>query len=129
MRSRSNPFLRQTLQSLQDQTLNGPGLFGIRAAKPHGKDDLPQIGLEPRDGREVLAQARVDEGLAKGACRRADQGVGGNAKQQHLLGGRVFRHHPGQVHGRFPREALALAHGVAVAHRTRLCPPGLEPDG
>ena len=120
---------RQTLQSFKDQILNGPGLFGVRAAKSHGKDDLPQIGLEPRNGREVFTQARVDEGLAKGACCRADQGVGGNAEQQHLLGVRIFRHHPGQVHGRLAGKALLLSHGVAIAHRTRLRPPGLEPDG
>ncbi len=129
MRSRSNPFFARSASVLQDQALDGPGLFGIGSAQTHGKDDLPQVGLEPRDGREVFAQSRIDEGLAKGACRRADQGVGGNAKQQHLLGVRVFRHHPGQVHGRFAGKALALAHGVAVAHGARFRPPGLEPDG
>ena len=123
------PLLRQTLQGLQDQPLNGPGLFGIRAAKPHGKDDLPQIGLEPRDGREVLAQARVDEGLAKGPCCRADQGVGGDLEQKHLLGGGVLRRHPGQVDGRLAGKALALGHGVAVAHGARRFPAELQPDG
>ncbi len=122
------PFLRHALQGLHDQVLNGIGLVRVRAAKPYGENDLPQVRLEPCDGREVFAKPRVDEGLAKGSCRSAHQGMGGNTDQEHFLGCCVLRHHPGQVDGRLPCQVLALAYGIAVTHRARFFPPGLQPD-
>ena len=119
--------LRETLQGLQDQILNGPPFRGP-SREDRRQRQPAEVRLQPRDGREVFAQARVDEGLAKGRCGRADRAWTAMWREVRSSGP-YFRHHPGPVDGRWPPRPPPLRHGVGVAYRTTEWTPGVEADG
>jgi len=116
-------------QGVEDQVFDPRGFVRVGSAQTDRKDDLPEVALQARDGREVLPEARIDEGLPEGGCGAPDEQVGHDPEQHRRFDRRVFRGHPGQIHRALSLHFLILLDRKITVNGAGHRPAGLQNDG
>ena len=120
---------RRVPQGFQDQVFDPRGFVRVGSAQTDRKDDLPEVALQARDGREVLPEARIDEGLPERGCGAPDEQVGHNPDQHRRFDRSVFRGHPGQIHRALSLHFFILLDRKITVNGAGHRPAGLQNDG